>query len=321
MSACSPSGADEADAVHQAAADHARLVATADNDDLQALWRTTLTNEPAQLRDAGRMLAGATERIQVLDVGEAQPAEEGAEQPSESDLDTEEARQVSISYQLAGTEHEGTVILAPHEGAPLDEPSSWVVVTPLLGSMTVPAVGFGAVVPDTYLGGVHAQIGDDYSGQGLLLYPAVYSVQQRADPYFTSSPADLIIAAGQAAQIPQLDIVGSEETVAILTDQLVHSLETCVTAPGECSASTYDLVESHGVEPYPYDWSMEVTTVPELTMQGSEVAFSGGTLVLRGPGGSETEIAFEGTSPWTLGNQSWTPTLLGYAMDIREAAE
>src|SRR5699024_9903940 len=55
------------------------------------------------------------------------------------------------------------------EVAPGDEPGSWVVVTPLLGAMTVPPVGFAAVVLDTYIGEVYAQVGDNHSEQELLL--------------------------------------------------------------------------------------------------------------------------------------------------------
>ena len=184
--------------------------------------------------------------------------------------------------------------------------------------MTVPPVGFAAVVLDTYIGEVYAQVGDNHSEQELLLYPAVYDLQQRADPYFSSDSVDLTVTAGQGAPIPELDVAPTDETVASLADQLVSWLETCVDEPGECSSSTYDLVEAHGYEPSRYNWSIEVTTAPQLTVHREEVEFTGGTLTLHGPDGSETEIAFEGSSPWSMPRQTWTPTLLGFAMELRE---
>ncbi len=316
LTGCSVLGGGEGDAAREAAQTYVDLVAA--GDDPQALWAMTLTEDPASVRDAGRMLAGASERIEVLSVGEAGPAQTPLPALYESDLDTEEARQVLVSYRLAGAEHEATVLLAPHENQPSDEPGSWVVVDPLLGGMTVPPVAFGAAVPATYVGGVHAQVGDDHSEQSLPLYPAVYAVQERADPYLSSTPVELAVVAGPATTAPEMTLAGTEETAAALTADLVDSLQRCHADAVACAHTADPLVEARGIDPLLEEWSFEVTTPPELTLEGTQAEFTGGVLVVHGPGGEQSEVPFEGTVPWSFDPTTWTPIVLGYEMEIRE---
>ena len=113
LTSCTSFATGDQDAARAAAEEHAHLVAA--GDDLEALWATTLTAEPALVRDAGRMLAEASERIEVLHLSEAGPAEVVLDRLFEADLDLQEARQVTVRYRLAGTEHESTVALAPRE--------------------------------------------------------------------------------------------------------------------------------------------------------------------------------------------------------------
>src|SRR5699024_10441136 len=107
LTSCTSFGTGDQDAARAAAEEHAHLVAA--GDDLETLWATTLTAEPALARDAGRMLGEASERIEVLHLSEAEPADVVLDGLYEADLDLQEARQVTVRYRLAGTEHESTV--------------------------------------------------------------------------------------------------------------------------------------------------------------------------------------------------------------------
>ena len=306
-------GVGEGDAAREAAEEHLNLIAT--GDDPEALWRSAITESPAQLRAAGHMLAGASERIEVLEVGEAEPLDSHPQVPYNSDLDSGEARQVAVSYRLAGTDHDATVVLAPHEDRPLDEAQSWAVLTPLAGAVTLTPAGLGSIVLDTYVSGLDAQIGDDYSAGSLLLYPGLYEVEQRADPYLASAAEELSIVAAETIELPELTPEGTAESVSELSDDLVATLERCTDRAQLCSRAVDDWVEVQGVDPWG-DWSLEVATPPELTLQGTEVQFEGGVILLTGPDGMEDEFDLEGTARWAMDNQSWTPTILRHDITL-----
>ncbi|WP_147919152.1 hypothetical protein [Ruania zhangjianzhongii] len=318
LTGCSLLGVGEAEAAREAAAEHVNLVAT--GADPEALWRTTATEEPAQLRTASRMLAGASERIEVLDVGEAEPLDGRADVPFHSDLDGSEARQVSVTYRLAGTEYDATVVLAPHENRPLNEAESWAVLVPLTGAVTVPPVSFGSIVMDTYVAGVNAQIGDDYSAGMLPLYPAAYEIEQRADPYLASGTEELTVLAGQTVELVNLPAQGTDEAAAELTDELAPTIEGCADRSVPCSDSVRSWIEGQGIDFWATGWSLEVTTTPELTLDGNQAQFTGGTLMLTRPDGMEQELDLAGTVPWVMDNQSWTPRVLGQEIAVSGAA-
>lgn len=307
VTGCSIVGAGEGDAARAAAEEHLNLIAA--GDDPEALWRSAVTESPAQLRAAGDMLAGANERIEVLEVGEAEPLDSSPRVPFNSDLDSSQARQVAVSYRLAGTDHDATVVLAPHESQPRDEAQSWAVLTPLTGAVTLTPAGLGSIVLDTYVAGIDTQVGDDYSAGSLLLYPGLYEVEQRADPYLASATEELSIIAAETIELPELPPEGTAETVSELSDDLVTTLQRCSDRTELCSRSVDEWVESQGVDPWG-DWSLEVVTPPELTLQQAEVQFEGGVIRLADPDGFEDEFELEGTAHWAMDNQSWTPTIL-----------
>lgn len=321
LSGCSLFGVGESEAAHAAATEYVNLIATADAADLETLWQTTSTEEPAVLRTAGQVLAGATERIEVLDVAEAESVEGRVDVPYESDLDGAEARQVTFTYQLAGTEREGTVLLAPHENRPLDDADTWTVLVPLLGTVTVPPVPLGAIVMDTQVGGVDAEVGDDYSATELQLYPAVYDVQQTADPYLSSATDQLTVLAGQSLELPALEVAGTEETAAELTDDLLATIEGCADRSVPCSSPVADWIQSQGIDNlWMTGWSLEVTAAPEVTLTGNQAAFSGGTILMTFSNGTEQEIDLEGNTAWIVDNQSWTPRVLRHEITLTGAA-
>ena len=90
LTSCTSFGTGDQDAARAAAEEHAHLVAA--GDDLETLWATTLTAEPALVRDAGRMLGEASERIEVLHLSEAEPADMVLDGLYEADVDLQEAR-------------------------------------------------------------------------------------------------------------------------------------------------------------------------------------------------------------------------------------
>lgn len=321
LSGCSLFGVDESEAAHAAAAEYVNLIATADAADLETLWQSTSTEDPAILRTAGQILAGAAERIEVLDVAEAESVEGRVDVPYESDLDGTEAHQVAITYQLAGTEREGTVVLAPHENRPLDDADTWTVLVPLFGTVTVPPVSLGAIVMDTQVGGVDAEVGDDYSAAELQLYPAVYDVQQTADPYLTSATAQMTVLAGQSLELPALEVAGTQETAAELTDDLLATIEGCADGAVPCSSPVRDWIMSQGIDDFwTAGWSLEVTTAPEVTLTGNQAAFSGGAILLTRSNGTEQEVDLEGNTAWVMDNQSWTPRVLRHEITLAGAA-
>ena len=111
-------------AAREVAQSYVRLIATGSGTELEQLWQATASDRSADIRRAGRILAEAEQRIEVIEVGEAEPVDGSVDVPFDSDLDSGNARQVTVSYQLAGTSYDGRIVLAPHEDLPLEDPQA-----------------------------------------------------------------------------------------------------------------------------------------------------------------------------------------------------
>ncbi|MFM2475414.1 hypothetical protein, partial [Burkholderia cenocepacia] len=152
------------------------LIASADADDLETLWAASGA-EPAIGRAAGQLLLDATERIEVLEVGDPSPASTSTSADAVgSDVEGWEAVQVPVRYALAGDEHDDAIVLAPLEDAPRGLESSWRVVTALMGALQVPATGIAGLTPDVFVGGTRLEIDSAYAGASIPLFPGVYVV-------------------------------------------------------------------------------------------------------------------------------------------------
>lgn len=302
---CSLSAARSDEAASEAARTYVDLIATGDSSDLEALWRTTASEDPGAMRIAGDLLAGATERIEVLEVGAASEAT-GVDTPSvalESWL-TNEARQVPVRYRLAGEEHDALVVLAPRDDAFTAEAADWVVVGPLVGT-----IGFAptiAEVPmDLYLSGTRL-----VSREEQVTYPAVYAVEERGDPYFaTVEPATVTVTAGAVAPAPEIRVQGTAATAEALAVNLQERFEVCGNSDGFCAVR--ELMEPRGIDVYEPDWYLGLLTEPTISMDGNNtITMTGGVFAYRDADGVEVQVPFGGSGYWALDRQDWVPVLV-----------
>lgn len=289
------------------------LVATADADDLEPLWAASAA-DPTVARTAGQLLLEATERIEVLEVGEASPADESITAYGiGSDVVSWEAVRVPVRYALGGEEHDGVVVLAPLEDAPRGLESSWRVVAPLMGELQVSATGVTSIGPDVFVAGTRLELDSASSGAAVPLYPGVYEVQLRGEPYLESDVAAVTVVAGEAAPLPSLALGATDETATALQASSDARFALCAEEQIECPFDISDLAIELEV---PYPWEAELTTAPTVTLgEGSSVTLEGGALLVQGVDGPLT-FTFSGTGPWFIDNQSWQPSLSYTELDL-----
>lgn len=289
------------------------LVATADADDLESLWSASAA-DPTVARAAGQLLLEATERIEVLEVGEASPADAMTSAYGiGSDVEGWEAVQVPVQYALGGEEHDGVVVLAPLEDAPRGLESSWRVVGPLMGELQVAATGLAGITPDVFVADTRLELDSAYAGAVVPLYPGVYDVQLRGEPYLESDVAALTVVAGAAAPLPSLPLGATEETATALQASSDDRFARCAEEQIECPFDISDLAQALDV---PYPWRAEVTTAPTVTLgEGTSLTLEGGTLLVQGLDGPLT-LTFSGTGPWFIDNQTWQPYLPYTDLDL-----
>lgn len=289
------------------------LVATADADDLEPLWAASAA-DPTVARTAGQLLLEATERIEVLEVGEASPADESITAYGiGSDVVSWEAVRVPVRYALGGEEHDGVVVLAPLEDAPRGLESSWRVVAPLMGELQVSATGVTSIGPDVFVADTRLELDSASSGAAVPLYPGVYEVQLRGEPYLESDVAAVTVVAGEAAPLPSLPLGATDETATALQASSDARFALCAEEQIECPFDISDLAIELEV---PYPWEAELTTAPTVTLgEGSSVTLEGGALLVQGVDGPLT-FTFSGTGPWFIDNQSWQPSLSYTELDL-----
>lgn len=299
-----------------AAQQYVDLIAAGSEEDLEQLWRTTASDQSAQLRRAGRVLAGAADRVEVVEVGAAEDVEESVQVPTESDLDWAQALQVPVTYQLAGNTYDGQVVLAPHQGLPLEDPATWAVVDPL-----VAAVGPGTPddqTMDVYIAGVHMQPAVVRADDPALLYPGVYEWERRADPYLESETGSLVALPGESVALTPLPVRGTDETATALTELFSEQFQQCVDGGG-CGSSLDRLLRRNGAESVEgTGWRAELITPPQVSLTGDHQAeLTGGVLRVHLDDGSAAEVTFAGTATWAVDWIRSAPTF-GGQLDLWE---
>lgn len=292
---------------------YADLVATAGADDLETLWSLSAA-EPVAARTAGQLLLDATERIEVLEIGDASPADASTSADAVwSDVEGGEAVEVPVRYALAGEEHTGIVVLAPFEDAPRGLESSWRVVAPLMGEVQMPATGLAGIRPDVFVADTHLELDAAFAGATVPLFPGVYDVQLRGEPYLASEVASLTVRAGAATPLPDLPLVATDETATVLQASSDDLFSRCALDVIECPFAMGDLASDLGV---PYPWQAQLTAAPVVTLgDGATLTLDGGALLVQGADGPFT-LTFSGTAPWSIDNQSWRPYLSSTAIEL-----
>lgn len=303
-------------AAHTAAKRYVDLIATGDQDDLRSLWTMSATETPGALRTAGQVLVAAEERIEVLDVGA--PRSTGLS--SAIDAELEEFVAVKVRYRLDGQEVTTPIVLGKLEGERGTDVGDWRVAVPLTGSIAWVRPEFAGVAPDAYVSSIRQVrrsllFADDEQVQAL--YPAVYSIQTRLDPYFASEVTSLPVHAGAETGLPELPQMPTDRTKAEITEDIWREFDSCAGGGGPyrtCPVS--DLVEDAGVESEGDDWWLGFTQKPTLDFEGQQVTLTDGAFRYRGRAGKVEEVRFSGTARHILDNQSWTPYL--FEIDVVE---
>lgn len=303
------------DAARSAAATYADLVATAEEDDLERLWSMTVAESPGALRTAAQLLLGAEERIEVIDVGEPKESEP-VDVPYPARFDR--FVQVFVTYRLDGEEHERPVGLGLLTGEDGAEESDWRVVLPLTSEIGWTQPGFADVAQDVYIGDVRQVrrplvLGGDEDTQPL--YPAVYRTQSRLDPWFASEIELVTVVAGTTALPPDYRLDPTERTQTRIAGQLLAAFDDCGTEDIGLDCPVDDLVERHGVNTYRPGWWLGFTTEPQIEVDHQGLTLSEGVFRFRTSRGVRT-ARVDGTCPYLIDNQSWTPVLAGWECEI-----
>ena len=308
LTACAP----DASGAVALAERYADLVATGDADDLQSLWSASAA-EPVAGRLAGRLLLEATERIEVLDVGDASAADASTSADAvHSDVVAWEAVEVPVRYALAGEEHVGVVVLAPIEDAPRGLESSWRIVAPLMGTLEVAPTGPYGIVPDVFVSDTRLQIDPAYAGAGVPMLPGVYDVQLRGEPYLTSDVQEIVVVAGAAASVSPEPLVATEEAEVALQESSDARFALCAERDVECP---FDISDAARELDGPYPWDAQLVRAPSVTVVGAGVELDGGELLVQTAGGPVT-LSFSGSGPWFIDNQSWRPVVSYTDLDL-----
>lgn len=291
------------------------LIATGDEDDLDQLWSLSVLESPGALRTAGDVLLDAEERIEVLSVGEVKESEP-IEVPYPARFDR--FVQVVVDYRLDGEDHLSPVglgLIAGEDGA--DE-ADWRVVLPLMGAIGWDKPGFTDIATDAYVSDVRQVrrpllLGGDEDAQPL--YPAVYRTQSRLDPWF-ASPSELVtVVAGVASVPPTYRMDPTERTRVRLAAELTRAFSRCGTDDIGLSCPVVDLVREHGVNTYRPGWWLGFVSEPGIEVDHEGLTFAGGEFRFRTPDGVRT-ARVDGTCPYLIDNQSWTPVLARWSCEI-----
>lgn len=307
-------------AAQEAAQTYVDLIATG-GDELDALARMTVSDRPDQVEAAALMLAGATERIEVLDVSEVHDAADGsiAYVPPQAGLDTGSAVAATVRYRLDGTEHASDLVLAPYADVDRDEVDAWAVVVPLMGELQLNAADGDTRVPlDQYLAGIQVTFPYPNSMLRAPLYPGVYQLSRRADQYLTSPTEQVTIVSGEEVEPPPAQVEGTDEVAPLVADDLAAQLDACPNP--QCPDQLESLLAAYGVDSVRAgDYTLEVTTEPSVQLAGRTAQFTGGELRLDLRDGPESisHIPFAGSGSWYVDRLSGRP----YLATVQEIVE
>lgn len=279
----------------------------------------TATDDDGALRTAGQLLTSAQERITVVGVG-APHGTSGAGVPFGMTLGDLQA--VDVRYRLAGTEHRGTIVLGRLAGTHGWNVDDWRVVVPLTGTVDWEKPGFADAATDDYVGGLRLERRPELLGTDeedvQPLYPAVYGVQARLDPYFASTQAPVAVPAGKPTPPPKLGLEPTPRTKARIRQQVLALIKGC----GARSFERYmrcpltDIVGDEGVDALSdsHRWWRGLTAVPAVKVDGWAVTVSGGSFRFAAPDGVRT-VSFHGTGRTVIDNQSWKPFVLDLELE------
>lgn len=299
------------------------LVAAGGMGDIQELVAMASSEDPGGLRAAAELLVGAEERIEVVEVGEAEEWEPGGD--DEIDLDpasgtaVRDYETVIVRYRLAGHEHAFRVVVGriiTEDGRDADD---WRVLTPLTGLIDWAASDVWA---EAYIGGVRQvrqlSTSGDSANQSQALFPAVYSTQGRLDPWFTSAQVGATVVAGERVAPPKFRLDPTQATKDRLAKLFIDRFEAC--GPGQAGLAqcpVEELVSRAGVQDeYDGRWWRGLVRKPRVTVEAGKVTVTGGVFRFAGPDGVRT-MAFKGSGGYFVDNQKWVP-VLSYAFDMAE---
>lgn len=302
----------ERSAAHAAAEKYVGYIASGDEADLQRLQAMSASDDSGALRTAGRVLATARERIDVVDIGSAHQAEH-ADVPHGSGLD--DLTEVAVRYRLAGKERTATIVLGKLANTSGAASKDWRVVAPLTGSINWEKLILREGSTDVYVGGVRQPRRPDVTDDGdeaQQLYPAVYQVRSRLAPYFSSPPTTLAVPAGKPVPSPELPLNPTPKAAGRIRRQVLAQVRAC----GSSSTDRYlkcalvGVARRHGVDVLsdPHDWWRGLTSVPIVKLNGSEVIVSGGSARITTRAGVR-EVDFHGTGQAAIDSRFHTPVL------------
>ncbi|WP_460810462.1 hypothetical protein [Microlunatus endophyticus] len=302
-------------AARSAARTYLDSIASASKPALAKLAQLTATNNPAALRTAGDLLAGATRRITIIDVDAPAPASAPKDiaDPVVVENTFADFTKVGVRYRLAGKIYQGSVVLAHPQAQVARDPANWRVVMPLTGSIAWPQPGFlDITTADIYLDGTRivrtpANNSDDDDATVQPLYPAVYKVQQRLDPYYASAVTSVAVTARSVAP-PKQPLLPTSTTRTVLTKQVWAQFAACDTAdPVYCPV--YALVAHNNPGAGGQGWWLGLTKKPRLKLSNDgKITLSSGTFRYRDHTGTH-EMDFDASGTWGLDSDSWKPSV------------
>lgn len=282
------------DAAREAATTYVDLLATADADDLERLWSMSAAEDPAALRAAGELLAGAAGRIQVLEVGEPQ----AIDRPSGRGLAAlEDFRAIEVRYRLDGAEEKRDLVLGRLTGRSGTEVRDWRAA-PFTGALGWSRWNPTAILSDLSVSGVvqtadPVQVGSD-EVPGQPLYPAVYDVQLRTDRWYASTPARVAVRAGGPVPLAPLELRPTEATERETAEQVRASFDACGKGLAIGCPARSILVDA-GVDVYDgRGWWRGLVSPPKISFDGHAFTMTGGVFRFVGPDG-ERRVRFNGT--------------------------
>jgi len=301
-------------AAQAAARTYLRAVAGASKQDLVTLAELTATDDPGALRTAGDLLAGASSRIANVTVGSASSTTEPADiaDTVPYGLIYADFTRVDVGYRLAAKTYRGSVVLAHPKAEAGHDPASWRIVQPLTGSISWANVEAGSDVGvDVYLDGIRivrrlsTRMNTD-TDTVQPLYPAVYKVQQRLDPYYASA-VDPITVTRKDVPAPKQATLATATTRKLLTKQVWAQFARCETDYVRCPV--FDLVERRDPDIDVSGWWVGLAKKPKLKFSNDgQVTLTAGRLRYRDPEGTH-ELDFDASGEWELDVVTMKPYL------------
>jgi hypothetical protein len=310
------------DAAREVVRRYATLVSTGDEEDLQDLWSMWVTESPGALRTAGELLAGAEQRVEVVSVGEARPGvPDGVELDVPYEVELDDMVSVLVRLRLDGADPEEWdewVVVGRLDGTSGRDVGDWRVVEGGLSALVWPQGAFGDVEVDAYVSDVR-QVrrprtlgGSDEDVQPL--YPAVYPVQRRLDPWFASAVGSARVPSW-GSSLPALALEPTGRTVDRITRDVWARFALCGNLLDRFECPAADLGERAGADVYE-SWWRGLVRRPEVEVGDGLVTLTGGRMRVLTSDGPQT-IDFDGTGRYALDNQSWTPVII--SLDLVEA--